>query len=105
MVAWSRRGGAIVLVGLHPAREQLPLLEVVLGERIIRGSAAHVWDEDLAAAVRLLERGMLSVAPMSTHRTSLEQAVEAAFGTARVDVLKVLVDPRKEPDDAPRAGS
>jgi (R,R)-butanediol dehydrogenase/meso-butanediol dehydrogenase/diacetyl reductase len=92
----TRRGGMAVLVGFHSKDEPIDLLDAVLGEKRIVGSAAHLWDEDVATAVDLLSRGRVNGEPLLTTRIALEQ-VEGAFGVLEdpaKDALKVLVSPR-----------
>ena len=90
----SRRGGTVVLVGVDPAASRIATLDVVIGERLIIGSAAHVWDEDVAAAVHLLSARIVDTASIPTHVTTLDAAVEEGFGDDRSDAIKVVVDPR-----------
>jgi len=93
-VATSRRGGTIVLVGFRAQELRVPWLDVVLGERHLVGSAAHLWDSDVTAAVALLARGVLDPRRLLTEVIELERAAEAF---ARLDtdpgVLKLLVAP------------
>jgi 2-desacetyl-2-hydroxyethyl bacteriochlorophyllide A dehydrogenase len=93
----SRRGGTTVLVGIHGHDEPFDLLDAILHEKHIVGSAAHLWDEDVAAAVDLLARGTVDGRPLLTTRVPLERIVERGFGALEAggeDVLKVLVSPR-----------
>jgi len=90
----SRRGGTTVLVGIHQHDEPFDLLEAVLHEKHIVGSAAHLWDEDVAVAVDLMARGHVDGRPLITTRVALEEIVEEGFEVlgASADVLKVLVE-------------
>jgi (R,R)-butanediol dehydrogenase / meso-butanediol dehydrogenase / diacetyl reductase len=89
-----RRGGTVVLVGFRPEEIALPWLAVVLGERTIVGSAAHLWDVDVAAAVALLHRGVVDPRPLHTATLPLDE-VPAAFERLTGDrsVLKLLIAP------------
>lgn len=90
-----RRGGTVVLVGFHGEEEPFDLLDTVLGEKRIVGSAAHLWDEDVASAVDMLSRGQVDGEPLLTTRVSLER-IEEGFATLEDSVagaLKVLVTP------------
>lgn len=90
-----RRGGTVVLVGFHGEEEPFDLLDTVLGEKRIVGSAAHLWDEDVASAVDMLSRGQVDGEPLLTTRVSLKR-IEEGFATLEDSVagaLKVLVTP------------
>lgn len=89
-----RRGGTVVLVGFRPGEIALPWLDVVLGERTILGSAAHLWDIDVAGAVALLHRGLVDPRPLHTATLPLDE-VPAAFDRLAGDrsVLKLLIAP------------
>jgi 2-desacetyl-2-hydroxyethyl bacteriochlorophyllide A dehydrogenase len=89
-----RRGGTVVLVGFRPGEIALPWLDVVLGERTVVGSAAHLWDVDVAGAVALLHRGVIDPRPLHTATLPLD-AAPAAFDRLARDrsVLKLLIAP------------
>lgn len=90
-----RRGGTVLLVGIHGRDEPLDLLDAVLGEKRILGSAAHLWDEDVRTAVDLLARGKADGMPLLTDRIGLTK-VERGFetlGDPASGALKVLVSP------------
>jgi (R,R)-butanediol dehydrogenase / meso-butanediol dehydrogenase / diacetyl reductase len=93
----ARQGGTVVLVGTGADQLQLPVRDVVLREKRILGSAAHVWDEDVAAAVALLARGVLDPKPLISKVIDLDAVV--ADGLAGVEsesqLLKILVAPTK----------
>ena len=93
----ARRGGSVVLVGFHNGTETFDLMGAVLGEKRIFGSAAHLWDEDVETAVRLLAAGGIDVTDLITARIPLESVVERGFqamgGPAPAD-LKILVAPQ-----------
>lgn len=94
-VGLSRGGGRIVLVGFRSGDLALPWLDVVIGERTLVGSAAHVWDEDVTAAVRLLDRGLLDPRPLPRTVVPLSAVVERGFArlVGQRDAPKVVVDP------------
>lgn len=79
-----RSGGTAILLGVTPEAEALPTLDVVLGEKTIVGSAAHMWDDDTAVAVGLLASGSIDASAMLTHTFDLANAAEA---------FQALVDP------------
>lgn len=89
----GRRGATIVLVGTGVADMPIPVREVVLQEKRLIGSAAHVWDEDVAAAVALLERGLARTDVLVRSVVPLDTAVEEGFrASAPVGAgLKTLV--------------
>jgi 2-desacetyl-2-hydroxyethyl bacteriochlorophyllide A dehydrogenase len=93
-VRLSRRGATIVLVGFRSGSLTVPWLDVVLGERHLIGSAAHLWDVDVAAAVALLARGTISTGPLHTMTLPLTET-PAAFRALDQNpgVLKLLVAP------------
>lgn len=96
----SRRGGTTVLVGFRAEELRVPWLDVVLHERRLLGTAAHLWDVDVAGAVALLARGVVDPKPLHTATLRLEDT-PAAF--ARLDqdrtVLKLLISPDGSPSD------
>lgn len=92
-----RRGGTVLLVGIHGRDEPLDLLDAVLGEKRILGSAAHLWDEDVLTAVDLLARGRVDGRPLLTNQVGLTE-VDRGFGVLEdpaSGALKVLVHPRR----------
>ena len=64
----ARRGGTIVLVGIGNTTPAFPWRQVVLQEQRVIGSAAHVWDVDVATAVELLAAGHVDPSPMIQPR-------------------------------------
>jgi threonine dehydrogenase-like Zn-dependent dehydrogenase len=93
-VALSRAGASIVLVGFRAGTLELPWLDVVLGERIVAGSAAHLWDVDVAAAVEMLRRGVFDPVPLLSATFTLSAAAQAFAALDRNSgLLKVLIRP------------
>ena len=94
-IAIARTGGTIVMIGTGGDEVPLPLRSIVLGEKRIFGSAAHVWDEDVQAAVSLLSRGVVQPRQLISRIVSLENAVEEGFRALESDreLIKVLVAP------------
>jgi (R,R)-butanediol dehydrogenase / meso-butanediol dehydrogenase / diacetyl reductase len=78
-IAAARPGGRAVLVGLasHPAR--VDLFAFASGEKELIGSLSHVWDEDFAAAVRLLADGILAADQVVGRQLSLDETVDHGF--------------------------
>ena len=90
-----RAGGTLVAVGTPAAPLTLPMRSVVLAEKRILGSAAHLWDEDVAAAVAMLSGGLLQTGPLLTAVIPLEKVVSEGFERLARDpvALKILVAP------------
>ncbi|QJU55226.1 alcohol dehydrogenase catalytic domain-containing protein [Herbiconiux sp. KACC 21604] len=91
----ARRGGRIIALGLRAGAVELDLVDLVLGEKTIAGSAAHLWDDDSAVALDLIASGTLPVADLVTHRIPLAEVVEHGFALLAdggSGALKVLVD-------------
>lgn len=87
-------GGLTVVVGEQLDAIGLDPRRLVVDERAVVGTAAHLWDEDVLTAVRLLEGGLLRAHPVPTQAIDLAQAVEfLVTGSAPDGVLKVFVQP------------
>lgn len=96
-VALTRSGGTVVLVGLSASGPALPWRDVVLGEKRLIGTAAHLWDVDVATAVRLLADGTVDPRPMISDVVPLDGVVDALERLAVPNHLaKILVDPTRE---------
>lgn len=95
-VRLSRPGGTVVLVGFASGQLSVPWLDVVFGERRLLGSAAHLWDVDVAAAVGMLARGVLRTEALHTATISLRDAAAAfeRLDTDR-DIMKLLLAPAR----------
>lgn len=92
----ARKGGRIVLVGIPIAESQLHFLSVVGTEKQIIGSLSHVYDEDFAAAIRLLGQGSVNVDSLISDRIKLDDLLPRGLHRLEVqaaDTLKILVDP------------
>ena len=95
-VTAPRRGGRAVIVGFPPDPAAVDLSALAIDEREVIGSLSHVWDEDLRAAVGLLERGVLTADQVVTARIPIEQTVAYGFEHdewRRLPGAKVLVSP------------
>jgi D-arabinose 1-dehydrogenase-like Zn-dependent alcohol dehydrogenase len=62
----ARKGGRIVLVGIHPERVLLSTLEIILGEKRLVGSVQHHYDEDLPHRVKRTTRCKSSSGPSAS---------------------------------------
>lgn len=90
-----RSGGTIVLVGI--AEEQPPFAwrDAVLREIRYVGTAAHVWDTDVQAAVNLLAAGAIRVDHLLSRVIGLAEVPAVLAELAAPNTLaKVQVDPR-----------
>ena len=88
------RGGTVVAVGTGAAEMPLPVRDLVLGEKRLLGSAAHVWDVDVAAAVDLLERHAVDPRSLIARTVALGDVATEGFGRMATHSAegKVLVD-------------
>lgn len=95
----TRRGGTIVLTGVLPEPEAVDSLDLVLGEKTVVGSSAHMWDDDVAVAVQLLAAGKIDAGSLVTHTVPLD-AVDRAFEIITdpsAAAIKVLVEVATRP--------
>jgi 2-desacetyl-2-hydroxyethyl bacteriochlorophyllide A dehydrogenase len=93
-VELARRGGTVVAVGIRSGREEIDAVDVVLSEKRIVGSAAHLWDDDCAVALGLMASGRVRVGDLISDRVPLNDAVEHGFAVleaGRPGAMKVLV--------------
>jgi len=92
--------GTLLVLGITRKESKIMTLPLVVGEKTIRGSAAHMWNTDCAEALELLASGVVDVAPLVSAQISLDSVVEA-FGHARFPQapLKILVSPLSSKDD------
>lgn len=88
-------GGVVVLVGTGPEDVEFPVRRVVLNEIRVVGSAAHVWDVDVAAAVAMLAAGVVDPRSLISACVALEDAVDLGFERLASDrsALKILIKP------------
>ena len=70
-----RKGGRVVLVGLHPHPASISPLELIVGEKELIGSFSHVYDVDFAEALRLLGSRQVRAAPVISDRVPLDRAL------------------------------
>jgi (R,R)-butanediol dehydrogenase/meso-butanediol dehydrogenase/diacetyl reductase len=91
----ARSGGRVVVVGLSGDRMSFDIQPFVASEKELVGSLSHVWDEDFAAAVRLLGDGVLRAEDVVAQRLPLEEAVERGFESPDYGSgVKILVSPK-----------
>jgi (R,R)-butanediol dehydrogenase / meso-butanediol dehydrogenase / diacetyl reductase len=93
-VRGARRGGRVLLVGLHGGARELELTPMILREVDVFTTVAHVCDTDIPAALALLAAS--SVASVTAGpRISLDELVAEGLRplAERRATGKILVDP------------
>jgi threonine dehydrogenase-like Zn-dependent dehydrogenase len=93
-IAGARRGGRVLLVGLHGAPRELDLTRMILREVDIFTTVAHVCDSDIPAALGLLATSDVA-AVTAGPRIPLEALVDAGLRplAERRATGKILVTP------------
>jgi 2-desacetyl-2-hydroxyethyl bacteriochlorophyllide A dehydrogenase len=94
-IAWVRRGGGIVQVGLMGGPAQADLDGLTLKEIQLLGAFAHnhaTWEKTLG----LMEQGRLDVSPIISGEFPLEQWARAFEAAGRREGLKYLLRPGPE---------
>ena len=94
-IAGARRGGRVLLVGLHGAPREIDLTQTIVREIDIVTTVAHVCDSDIPAALELLA-GSDVAAVTAGPRISLDALVEDGLRplAERRAPGKILVNPR-----------
>lgn len=93
-VAGVRRGGRVLLVGLHEAPRIMDLTPMIVREVDIVTTVAHVCDSDIPAALQLLAEsdiGALTAGPRITLDTLVEEGLRPL--AERRATGKILVTP------------
>jgi len=90
-LALVRPRGTLALKSTYAGLPQADLSRVVVNEITLVGSRCGPFD----AALRLLEQGLVEVAPLIEARYGLGEAEAALEHAARPGALKVLLDPRQ----------
>lgn len=95
-ISLSRTGGTTILLGVRDEPAAVDLLDVVLREKVICGTAAHMWDDDVSTAVDWLAEGRVDTAGIVTHAFPLVEGERAfaALADPEQKVVKVVVDCR-----------
>jgi len=91
----TRSGGCLVLVGLGPAKVQIPIVNAACREVDIRGIFRYA--NCYPAAIEMVASGKVDVKPLITHRFKLEETL-AAFETAKTgagNAIKVMIKCQK----------
>ena len=93
-IAGARRGGRVLLVGLHGAPRELDLTRMILREVDVFTTVAHVCDSDLPAALELLATTDVA-AVTAGPRIALETLVDEGLRplAERRAAGKILVTP------------
>lgn len=93
-IAGARRGGRVLLVGLHDAPAEINLTPMILREVDIFTTVAHVCDSDIPAALELLA-GTDVAAVTAGQRISLDALVDDGLRrlAERRTAGKILVTP------------
>jgi (R,R)-butanediol dehydrogenase/meso-butanediol dehydrogenase/diacetyl reductase len=95
----ARKGGRVVMVGLPVAAASYNFFGLVATEKEVIGSLSHVYDEDYAAAVRLLGEGTITVEPLITDRIPLDDLLPRGLHRleqAPAETLKIIVRPNDD---------
>jgi len=87
-----RRGGKVVLIGIHPTPAEFDVTNLVRSSKSIIG--AYGYDpETWRRSLLLLSSGKIQVEPMITHRIPLSNAGEGFELSIRKEAAKVLFIP------------
>ena len=92
----ARKGGRIVIVGLPLGPSTFNFMAIVAAEKEVVGSLAHIYDEDYAAAVRLLGEGRVEVEPLISDRIPLDDVLDRGLHRLEqqpAETLKIIVRP------------
>lgn len=89
-------GGTVVTLGLFRDPVPIDALDLMLKEKSLVGSAAHMWDTDVARAVEALGSGLISVEGLVSALIPLDKAADAFRRLAeyRETDIKIAVDCR-----------
>lgn len=95
-----RPGGTVVLLSVTAHAQSIDTTGIMLAEKTVIGSSAHMWDDDVLPAVELLAAGVVQAAPLISHTVSLDEGVRAfeILADRTQDSLKVLVHVRRDED-------
>ena len=94
-IQWTRPGGKTVLVGIYSATPTFDFNEIVGPEKTVIGSVA-ASPGDMAATVRLLSKGDLSVKELISAVVPLDRAIADGFKRMlqpEKEVFRILIAP------------
>ncbi|MDW8024239.1 MAG: zinc-binding dehydrogenase, partial [Armatimonadota bacterium] len=86
--------GVVIWVGLHEDETTVPGMQIIYGEKVIKGSSAYT-DADFATALKLIAKGKVEVDKMICE-FPLEQGIEVFWKLARgeaPEIVKALLRP------------
>jgi threonine dehydrogenase-like Zn-dependent dehydrogenase len=87
-----KRGGKVVVIGIHPSSGSINLLDLVRDAKQILGSYSgpvSIWTRELA----LLARGIINPEPIISHKLPLTDA-EDGFNLAHTKKgVKIIIEP------------
>lgn len=86
-----RPGGTVVALGLRDGDEPVLVMTLVLGERTVVGSAAHLWDDDVQAGVDLMATGAIDPTRLPTEVVRLDDLEAVLRDGGGADVVKTVV--------------
>jgi len=92
----TRSGGCLVLVGLGPAKVQIPIVNAACREVDIRGIFRYA--NCYPTAIEMVASGRVDVKPLITHRFQLDETLKA-FETTKTgagNAIKVMIKCQKE---------
>ncbi|MFV0253708.1 MAG: alcohol dehydrogenase catalytic domain-containing protein [Beutenbergiaceae bacterium] len=93
-LAVLRPGGLLVMVGIAHQPISIDPATLVVAEQRIAGSAAHLWDEDVTVAVRLLADGLVDQERFPTQSLALADIAGVLVGEQPAGaVLKTIARP------------
>lgn len=94
-IAHTRKGGKILLFGMNSSKQQMICQNTITRKDLtIIGNYASRFKFD--EILRILEKGLLPVNDMVTHRIALEDFQKGITALKDGEAIKVLVDPWKE---------
>lgn len=91
-----RPGGTALMLSVTPHHQSIDTTGIMLAEKTVVGSAAHMWDDDVVPAVALLASGAVRAAPLISHTLALHDGVRAfeILADRTQTSLKVLIGVR-----------
>ena len=94
-MAMVRKGGVVnVFAGIYPSAElRLDPNVIHYGEISLTGSHDY-GPAEFASALRLIEHGIIAVAPLVSHRFPLDEIVHAFTATSEQHGLKSIIQPQ-----------
>ena len=92
--ALTRAGGRVVILGVLPQGERVPIEPFDLLVREIQLHFSYINPFTQTRAAELIASGRIAVEPLISRQTPLGQAVAAISAPARPGEVKVLVVPR-----------